>query len=314
MATQTVIIVEGIDKPYRIVDNIRRSTPGPNQVLVKCLAVGLSPVEAMQQHTGLLISEWPAIIGSDCAGVVVETGANVTKLSSGDHVCGVALLGQNKFAPFQETFLAQEDIFIKLSPGISVQDGCTIGSGLLTAALCLLSGADLKLPEEDTETYSKDEWIVILGGSGSVGQYAVQISKLCGYKVLASSAPSKQAVATRNGASATFNSRRSVDEQVADIQRITNGNFGRIMDASSHGFEVMVKALQNSSTATDKYLTTVDDWSDVSTPAPIKGYRASLGHLYRLDEPIGARVTADIVKYIPTLEKQLAAGTLKPLQ
>ncbi|KAM0350620.1 hypothetical protein ACHAPU_003106 [Fusarium lateritium] len=151
---------------------------------------------------------------------------------------------------------------------------------LLTAALCLLSGADLELPEETAETETKDEWIVILGGSGSVGQHAVQISKLCGYKVLASCSPSKQSVATRNGASATFNNRGSVDEQVADIQKIK----------------------QRTNT-----------WRQ-STTAPIKEYKASLGHLYRLDEPIGTQVTADMVKYIPTLEKHLAAGTLKPLQ
>lgn len=66
-------------------------------------------------------------------------------------------------------------------------------------------------------------------------------------------------IATRNGASATFNGRGSVEEQVADIQKITNGNFGRIMDATSYGFDVMVKALQTSSTAAVKYLTTVND-------------------------------------------------------
>jgi hypothetical protein len=54
--------------------------------------------------------------------------------------------------------------------------------------------------------------------------------------------------------------------------------------------------------------------SDVSAPAPIKEYRASLGHLYSLDEPIGARVTADIIKRLPTLERYLAAGILKPLE
>jgi NADPH:quinone reductase-like Zn-dependent oxidoreductase len=38
-----------------------------------------------------------------------------------------------------------------------------------------LAGTDLELPEEGVKAPEKDEWVVILGGSGSVGQYAVQV-------------------------------------------------------------------------------------------------------------------------------------------
>ena len=44
MATQSGITIDGPDKPYTIVNNIPRSTPGPKQALVKCLAVGINPV------------------------------------------------------------------------------------------------------------------------------------------------------------------------------------------------------------------------------------------------------------------------------
>lgn len=50
------------------------------------------------------------------------------------------------------------------------------------------------------------------------------------------------------------------------------------------------------------------------TPSTIKEYRAELGHLCRLDDPIGAQVTRDIASWIPALEAHLAAGTLKPLE
>ncbi|KAM0560091.1 hypothetical protein ACHAPJ_004051 [Fusarium lateritium] len=227
----------------------------------------------MQQQGGLLVNEWPAIIGSDCAGVVVDLGPDVTKLKRGDYVYGCAPLGQNQFTPFQDTFLVQED----------------------TSSLCLLAGAKLELPKEGVKAHQKDEWVVVLGGTGTVGQYAVQ-------------------VATQNGAFATFNNRGSVDEQVAEIKKITSGNFGRIMDATAYGYEVMVKALETASTATTKYLTSVDDWSEFSTPSSINEYRAELGHLCRLDEPDGAQVTSDISGWISSLEAHLAAGTLKPLE
>ena len=64
----------------------------------------------------------------------------------------------------------------------------------------------------------------------------------------------------KNGATATFNNRTTVDEQLAEIKKITGGNFARIFDATAYGYELMVKALETCSTAATKYLTSVDDW------------------------------------------------------
>ncbi|CAM1506003.1 Fc.00g116400.m01.CDS01 [Cosmosporella sp. VM-42] len=314
MASQSGIIIEGPNKPYTIVQNIIRPSPGSKQVLVKCLAVGINPVEPLQQHSGLLINEWPAVIGSDCVGVVIKVGPDCTKLNLGDYVYGCAPLGQNKFTPFQEKFLVAEDIFFRKSSNLSVEDSCTIGVGLLTSSLCLLAGAGLKLPDKGVNAPGMDEWIVVLGGSGTVGQFAIQIAHLCGYKVLASCSTSKRSIAVQNGATATFNSRGTIDEQVAEIKRVTGGNFARMFDSSAYGYEIMVKALETCSTATTKYLTSVDDWSEFKTPTSIKEYRAELGHLCRLDEPLGIEVTRDIASWIPALEDHLAAGTLKPIQ
>ncbi len=64
-----------------------------------------------------------------------------------------------------------------------------------TASLGLLAGTGLELPAAGSgPVEQRDEWIIVLGGSGAVGQYGIQIAKLCGYKVLASCSPSKDAV------------------------------------------------------------------------------------------------------------------------
>ncbi|KPM45748.1 hypothetical protein AK830_g773 [Neonectria ditissima] len=295
MATQSGITIDGPNKPYTVVSNIPRPSPGPRQVLVKCLGVGINPMksEPLQHHSGLLVNEWPAIIGSDCAAVVVDTGPDCTKLKPGDYVYGCAPLGQNRFTPFQDTFLVEERVFFKKV-------------FQLTAGLCLLAGAELTLPEDGSKAPAKDEWIVVLGGSGSVGQFAVQIAHVCGYKVLASCSPSKDSIAKENGATATFNSRGSTEEQVADIKKITHGNFARIIDSTTYGYEVMVKALETCSTASKK--------SEFKTPPTMTEYRAELGHLCRLDEALGVEVTSTISSLIPTFETHLAAGTLKPIQ
>lgn len=87
--------------------------------------------EPLQQHSGLLINEWPAVIGSDCVGVVLEVGPECTKLHVGDQVYGCAPLGQNKFTPFQETFLVDENVFLRKDSNLSVEEATTVGAGLL---------------------------------------------------------------------------------------------------------------------------------------------------------------------------------------
>ncbi|KAF5694406.1 hypothetical protein FDENT_1273 [Fusarium denticulatum] len=230
MATQAGIIIEGANLPHKVVDNIPRS---------------------------------------DGAGVVLEVGPDVGRLKVGDYVYSCAPVGQNRFTPFQDAYLAREDFLFKRDNNISLEDSCTIGACLLTSSLCLLGGAGLKLPEDGNEGHEKDEWIVVLGGSGNVGQFAIQLGKVCGYKI-----------AVRNGASATFDSRETIDAQVAEIKKITDGNFGKMMDASTYGYEV----------------------------------RADLGHLCRPNERDGAQITSNTASWIPLLEKHIAAGTLKPLE
>ncbi|KAF4503445.1 hypothetical protein FAGAP_299 [Fusarium agapanthi] len=150
--------------------------------------------------------------------------------------------------------------------------------------------------------------LCLLGGAG------LELGKVCGYKVLASCSPSKQSIAVRNGASATFDSRETIDAQVAEIKKITDGNFGKMMDASTYGYKVMVKALETASDAKEKYLSSVDSWSPFSTPSSINEYRADLVHLCRPNERDRTHITSNIGSWIPLLEKHVAAGTLKPLE
>ena len=62
------------------------------------------------------------------------------------------------------------------------------------------------------------------------------------------------------------------------------------------------------------YLPSQQIRSHFNTPSDIEEYRAALGHLGRLDEPIGAEVTRNIAGWVRTFETHLAVGTLKPIE
>lgn len=60
--------------------------PQPNEVLIRIEASSLSHLEYKIQEHGFFVSEYPAIIGLDAAGVVVAVGHAVVNLSLGDRV------------------------------------------------------------------------------------------------------------------------------------------------------------------------------------------------------------------------------------
>lgn len=60
--------------------------PGPGQLLVRIVATALNPIDALNQGTGFFVREYPAVIGSDAAGVVQEVGAGVSGFERGERV------------------------------------------------------------------------------------------------------------------------------------------------------------------------------------------------------------------------------------
>ena len=84
-------------------------------------------------------------------------------------------------------------------------------SFLQTASLGIFAGLNIDVPNAKSLPSSKDEWIVVLGGSTSVGKFAVQVcthdfrselatnanvqlAKLCGFKVIGSASESSSSV------------------------------------------------------------------------------------------------------------------------
>lgn len=67
--------------------------PAADEVVLRVRAVAVNPVDAIPGLAYRLILPWvafPAVIGSDVAGEVVEVGAHVTHLHPGDRVLGMA--------------------------------------------------------------------------------------------------------------------------------------------------------------------------------------------------------------------------------
>lgn len=70
-----------------IVDEAPVPKPGRGEVLVKVLAAALNPVDWKVQKLGILVGDYPTILGNDLAGVVEEVGEGVgDRWRAGDRV------------------------------------------------------------------------------------------------------------------------------------------------------------------------------------------------------------------------------------
>ncbi|KFX86801.1 hypothetical protein V490_08834 [Pseudogymnoascus sp. VKM F-3557] len=307
------IQLDKVGGDFHLVDTLEKPIPGKKQILVKSLVTAINPVEPFMQGTGLLVTAWPIVLGCDASGTIVEVGEGVTKFKKGDAVFGCTVLGTPGHSTFQEYFLMDEDLTFKKPDGLTTEQAATIGVGVLTAALGLIVGTKVQLKAQESSANSP--WIIVLGAAGGVGQFAVQLAKICGYRVLGSCSPSNNKVVEAAGAEATLDYKLPLSEQLDSIREITGGNFSRVFDASAMGTETAVGAVLQvaDKSASVRYFSTTNDWDKIEPKEGLAVNQVALGDIGRTDTERAIQANKDISSLIPVLETYVEAGYLKPL-
>ena len=154
-----VLTLEDVDPP----------TPEADQVLVEVHAAATNPsywhrmegkIPMLRQAYGDPAPTDPAM-GGDCAGTVVAVGSDVTRFAVGDAVFGAAK------GAFAEYAIAAERNLVHKPENVSFVDAAAIPTGGITA----LQGL------RDHGHIASGQRVLIVGASGGVGTYAVQIAK-----------------------------------------------------------------------------------------------------------------------------------------
>lgn len=84
LRNQNAAVIPEKNGPAKLT-TVEKWTPGPGEILIKNVAIATNPVDYKIQQTGMFVT-FPAIVGSDVAGVVEEVGEGVTKFKKGDEV------------------------------------------------------------------------------------------------------------------------------------------------------------------------------------------------------------------------------------
>jgi NADPH:quinone reductase-like Zn-dependent oxidoreductase len=146
-------------------------TAGPGEVLVRVRAAGISrgDVHLMAGQPYLLRLGYGVrrpknpVPGQDVAGSVVAVGPNVTRFSAGDEVFGIAR------GSFAEYALARDEKLAHKPAGLSFEQAAAMPVSGLTALRAL-----------DTAGVRPGQTVIVVGASGGVGTYAVQLAAAAG--------------------------------------------------------------------------------------------------------------------------------------
>lgn len=160
------ISIREVDKPV----------PKAHQVLIRVRAACINSwdwdlLEGTYFFTRLLggfFSPRYHVLGCDVAGTVEFVGSKVTDLKVGDEVFG-DLSGDN-FGCFAEYVCGSAKVLAKKPEGLSFENACTIPQAGLLALQGLRAGPELKSGSR----------VLINGGGGGVGVFAIQLAKMKG--------------------------------------------------------------------------------------------------------------------------------------
>jgi len=100
-STQKALVIDKKEGSFQLTD-IAIPKPGYGEILVKVQAAALNPVDWKIRKYGVLIDEYPAVVGSDIAGDVEDVGLGVTGFVKGDRVYVVVFtMGLSSCANFE---------------------------------------------------------------------------------------------------------------------------------------------------------------------------------------------------------------------
>jgi NADPH:quinone reductase-like Zn-dependent oxidoreductase len=143
--------------------------PGPGQVLVTVHAAGVNPVDAGNRADG----SWaglraPCILGYDIAGVVSGVGPGVSRLAPGDRVMAMTHFPDGA-GGYAEQAVVDAGLAAPIGTTISFTDAAAVPLAAGTA-LVVLSRLAL----------SAGARMLVLGGSGGVGVFLLQLAAAAG--------------------------------------------------------------------------------------------------------------------------------------
>src|SRR4029453_16419008 len=199
-------------------EDIPRPEPNDDQLLVRVIAAGVNPVDGMIR-SGMFAKEgnraFPIILGGDVAGVVEKVGSKITTFKAGDPV--FAYVSLDNSGGYAQNALVNEREAAPKPKSLTYVEAAAVPIVAMTAWQALIDTARLK----------SGQTVLIHCGSGGGGSFAIQISKACGGKGIATASTANQDFLKQLGADVAIDYTKQKFEDVAKDVDVVLDSIGR---------------------------------------------------------------------------------------
>jgi NADPH:quinone reductase len=195
-------------------EEVQRPEPGPGEVLVRvrCSAVNPTDYKTRAGATARPIDGFQ-IPHHDGAGVIEAAGAGVDPALVGARVWLWFAAHRRRWGTAAEWTVVPARQAVPLPDGASFELGASLGIPAMTAHRCLFADGPVA-----------GQTVLVAGGAGAVGHYAIELAKYAGARVVATvSGGEKAALAAKAGADLVVNYR-----EPDAIERVTS--FAPVVD------------------------------------------------------------------------------------
>jgi len=165
--------------------------------------------------------ETPIILGCDVSGVIEEVGPGVTDLSPGDEVYYTPeIFGLGSNQAYAEYNVAAANIVARKPASLTYEEAAAVPLAGGTAYEALVRRISLKVGET----------VLIHGGAGGVGSFAIQIARAAGARVLATAGTDNQQTLKQLGADVAIDYTRDDFVQIA-LDETAGAGVDAVLDA-----------------------------------------------------------------------------------
>jgi len=196
---------------FRVAD-LPDPVPSLGEVLVRIMASGVNPSDVKGRQLGRSPMQHPLIVPhSDGAGTIVGVGPRGPSHLIGQRVWVHNAQWDRAFGTASELVCLPVNLVAPLPNGMSFEEGACLGIPAMTAHRAVFADGPVS-----------GQWILVTGGAGSVGHYAIQFAKWGGARVIATvSGEAKEISARKAGADVVLNYRAT--DVAAEVLEITDG-------------------------------------------------------------------------------------------
>lgn len=184
--------------------------PGPGEVLIRVAYAGVNPADwkCREGYLGEFIQyTFPFVIGFDASGVVAATGNGIDDLPPGTRVFAQTDVGAGKWGAYAEYVVVRRDSVVRMPDSLSFAEAAAVPTPALAAWTGLFDDGALR----------RGQTVLVHGGAGAVGTYAIQLAKQAGARVAATCRAANRAYVESLGCDVAIDNR---SEHVRDAVHV----------------------------------------------------------------------------------------------